>query len=140
MKNFNLRSYQHWFNRNYSWAEMSDEEREALPDDQNDFRLDGGWFPEDGEYGMYIQGCEIAQLVFEEGLDIHDDEVQEMIDTKFPDLINPDDLSIATKSVFNETCLFLPFEEKYIPIFEFIATDFTGIKPKISLEDYLKED
>lgn len=140
MKNFNLRSYRHWFNRNYSWAEMSDEERDALPEDREDFRLDGGWFPEDGEYGMYKQGCEIAQLVFEEGLDIYDDEVQEMIDTKFPDLINRDDLSVATKSVFNETCLFLPFEDKYIPIFEFVAKAFTQVEPKISLEDYLKED
>lgn len=140
MKKFNLRTYRHWFNKNYSWAEMSDEEREALPDDQDDFRLDGGWFPEDGEYGMYKQGCEIAQLVFEEGLDIYDDEVQQMIDTKFPGLIDKTDLSVATKSVFNETCLFLPFEEKYIPIFEFVAYVFTRTKPKISLTDYLRED
>ena len=52
MKEFNFENYQKWFNKNYSFAEMSQEEIDALPDEQQDFRLDEGWFPEDGETGI----------------------------------------------------------------------------------------
>ena len=86
MKEFNLASYQDWFNKNYSWAEMTIEEQEALPEMQDDFRLDGGWFPEDGEYGMYVQGFEISQQVYEEGIDTMNDKIREMLDKQFSGL------------------------------------------------------
>ena len=142
MKEFNFKTFQNWFNKNYSWAEMSEKEVEALPFEQEDFRLDEGWFPEDGESGMYKQGCEIAILVYDEGMDVggnyqgHTDLV-DTLSSEFPDLIEKSDLSSATKGRFNVECVFLPFKEKYIPIFEYVASDFCEAKPKISLKDYL---
>ena len=136
MKEFNLKSFQDWFNKNYSWDEKTEEEREALPEYQDDYRLDGGWFPEDGEYGMYKQGYEIGQLVFEEGIDL----LPEVFDQKFPGLIMKEDLFECTKSRFNDPCILLPFKREYIPIFEYIASEFCEAKPKISLKEYLEED
>ena len=141
MKQFNLKAYQDWFNDNYSWDNLMKQgvDVESLPEDQDDFRLDEGWFPEDGECGMYHQGCEIGQQVYEEGIDLNDEELPEILGQKFPDLIKKEDILECRKSRFNNLCLLLPFKEEYIPIFEFIAEFFTQLKPRVSLRNYLND-
>ena len=138
-KIFNFKTFQEWFNDNYSWDNLMKQgvDVESLPEGQDDFRLDEGWFPEDGECGMYRQGYEIAQQVYEEGIDLNIEEFPEILGHKFPGLIKKEDILECRKSTFNSLCLLLPFKEEYIPIFEFIAKLFTQVEPRVSLEDYL---
>ena len=160
MKEFNFENYQKWFNKNYSFAEMTKEEVDALPDEQQDFRLDGGWFPEDGETGIYEQGCEIGLLVFPEGMDIGSRDLAVAVpafgtkpipDFK-PEFTNPEEFSeynldendfrIVEKTLLgiDTKVLVIPFLKKYLKFYEDAAIDYTGFKPKQGLEDFLNKE
>jgi len=105
---FNLANYQEWFNSQYFDNGYS-----------TDYRLDDGMFPEDGEYGMYQVGYEIGQYVYEEGIDIRHN--AELLNKYGNHTIE------CRKSSFNTPVNLLPFKEEYIPVFEKLAVDFTGI-------------
>ena len=161
MKEFNFENYKEWFNKNYSFAEMSQEERDALPDEQGDFRLDEGWFPEDGETGIYEQGYEIGLLVFPEGMDIGTRDLAvaipalgtEPVKDFNPELackgeefaeytLDENDFKIVEKHLLgvDTKVMVLPFLPKYMKFYEDAAIDYTGIAPRQRLEDFLNEE
>lgn len=161
MKEFNFENYKEWFNKNYSFYEMSQEERDALPDEQGDFRLDEGWFPEDGETGIYEQGYEIGLLVFPEGMDIGTRDLAvavpalgtEPIKDFNPELalkgddfseytLDENDFKIVEKHLLgvDTKVMVLPFLPKYMKFYEDAAIDYTGIAPRQRLEDFLNEE
>lgn len=160
MKEFNFDSYQEWFNKNYSWDSYTQEERKQfIKDKRGDYCLGKGWFPEDGEIGMYEEGYEIGQLVFPEGIDIGTSDMAVAVPafgTKPIENFEP--VSTVTGDEFKEysidekdfktvdkkllgvdtKVLVLPFLPKYIKFYEDVAIDYTGLQPRISLEDFLK--
>ena len=164
MREFNYDNYQKWFNDNFSYAEqLGKKDRESWwQDDWVDCRLDEGWFPEDGEAGIYEQGCEISILVFPEGMDIGtiDPAVAipalgaEPIKDFTPEFIGLEneefseynldekDFRVVEKTLLNvkTNILVLPFLRKYIKFYEDAAIDFSGHLPKERLEDFLNQE
>ena len=162
MKEFNFENYQEWFNKNYSWDSYSEEERDQfIEDGRGDFRLDEGWFPEDGETGIYEQGYEIGLLVFPEGMDIGTRDLAvavpalgiEPIKDFNPELalkgdefseyaLDENDFKIVNKTLLgvDTSVMVLPFLPKYIKFYEDAAVDYTGYKPKQGLADFLNEE
>jgi len=144
MKDFNFKTFQDWFNKNYN---------------KDYFRLDGGEFPDDGEVGIYKEGYEISQLVYPEGLSIGDfdpalafpilqttgvkpkPDFKPEILPEFKDKIDKNDLIyMHNVSVFHHELILVPFMEKYLSLFEETAINCTGIEPEISLLDYINHD
>ena len=136
---FNFESYKEWFNKEFNDA---------------GYYLDEGMFPEDEEIGINPVGYEIAVLVYPEGIDTID--YIDLLSEKYPEFIN-DILSLKKekRGRLKRECMLLPFEDKYIPIFETIAVEFCKyhievdkalsgedsgygpIKVDISLQDFL---
>ena len=163
MKEFNFENYQEWFNKNYSWDSYSEEERDQfIEDGRGDFRLDEGWFPEDGETGIYEQGYEIGLLVFPEGMDIGTRDLAVAVPAlgtePIPDFtpefmdrgkgefsgydLDEKDFQIVEKTLLKvkTKVLVLPFLSKYIKFYEDEAIDYTGFKPRQGLADFLNEE
>ena len=108
LREFNFGSYKEWFNKEFNDA---------------GYNLDEGMFPEDGEVGINPIGYEIAVLVYPEGIDIID--YIDFLSEKYPELINDlHSLKEEKRGRLNRRCILLPFENKYIPIFETIAVEF----------------
>ena len=139
-REFNFESYKEWFNKEFNDA---------------GYYLNEGMFPEDGEIGINPVGYEIAVLVYPEGIDTID--CIDLLSEKYPEFIN-DILSLKKekRGKLKRECMLLPFEDKYIPIFETIAVEFCKdhievdkalrgedssgygpVKVKISLQDFL---
>lgn len=136
---------------------MSQEEIDALPAEQQDFRLDRGWF---GDIGIYEQGFEIGISVFPEGMDIGSRDLAvavPVLGTKpipdfKPEFTNPEEFSeynldendfrIVNKTLsgIDTKVLVIPFLKKYLKFYEDAAIDYTGFKPKQGLEDFLNEE
>lgn len=140
LKEFNFGSYKEWFNKEFNDA---------------GYYLNEGPFPGDGEIGINAEGYEIAVLVYPEGIDIIDS--IDSISEKYPNFVNDfRSLKEEKRGKLNRKCKLLPFENKYIPVFETIAVEFCKdhiefdkainkrkesaygpINAKISLQDFL---
>lgn len=162
MKEFNFENYKEWFNKNYSWDSYTQEERERfIKEGRPDFCLGEGWFPEDGETGMYEEGYEIGLLVFPEGMDIGTRDLAvavpalgtEPIKDFNPELackgeefaeytLDENDFKIVEKHLLgvDTKVMVLPFLPKYMKFYEDAAIDYTGIAPRQRLEDFLNEE
>ena len=138
-REFNFGSYKEWFNKEFNDA---------------GYYLNEGPFPEDGEIGINAEGYEIAVLVYPEGIDIIDS--INSLSEKYPNFVNDfRSLKKEKRGKLKRECILLPFEDKYIPIFETIAVEFCKdhievdkalrgenssygpVKVEISLQDFL---
>lgn len=143
MREFTFESYQEWFNDNYLAF---------------GYCLDEGPYPYTGEVGLHEINRVPNIIIFPEGLEIgtRDNCVANLFIPSDPNPkvipkscldketieeydIHPEDYRIIDKTLYylNTSVMVIPFFEKYIKLYENVAIDYTGVSPKISLEDFL---
>lgn len=107
LKEFNFENFKNWFNKEFNDA---------------GYYLNEGMFPNDGETGINPAGYEIAVLVYPEGIDIID--CIDFLSEKYPEFTKDfNSVKEEKRGRLKRRCKLLPFEEKYIPVFETIAVE-----------------